>query len=171
MKLINEQISPAFVKQALILSKYTALLRKILPAECLNHVEVANIRNQNLMLITDSPVWTTKLRQLSPQILQALTANPVTNDPTGSESSAEDKPKIHHVQISTRYKHSHHTTQGMNTSAAEADAQKKQHPKISAKTAEILSQSADSINHQQLKESLLKIASHASGSTTKKRSK
>jgi len=114
-----------------MLSKYSVLLRKILPPECLNHVEVANIRNQNLILITDSPVWTTRLRQLSPQILQFLTSNPVElentaldNTANNSESSAQKMPMIHHVQITTRYKHSHHTA-GPGENIANVDRYRK----------------------------------------------
>lgn len=157
-----------------MLSKYSILLRKILPPECLNHVEVANIRNQNLILITDSPVWTTRLRQLSPQILQFLTSNPVElentaldNTANNSESSAQKMPMIHHVQITTRYKHSHHTA-GSGENIANVENQLKPLPKISSKTAELLSQSAGSIDHQQLKTALLKIAAHAKDKSPKK---
>ena len=80
MKPLNEQIDPEFMIQAKKLAQYTQLLQKILPIECRNHVQVANIRNQNLMLITDSPVWTTRLRQLCPQILQFIRENSVNTD-------------------------------------------------------------------------------------------
>ena len=59
MKPINEQINPNILIQAKKLTQFMQLLQNILPIECRNHVQVANIRNQNLMLITDSPVWTT----------------------------------------------------------------------------------------------------------------
>jgi hypothetical protein len=144
MKSINEQISTKFVIQAKKLAKYTSLLRNILPMECHNHVQVANIRDQNLMLITDSPVWTTRLRQLSPQILQSICSN-----------TAESEQIIHHIQISTRY----HSSNG---SEQQILNKKNRHKlQISDKTAMMLSQSADSIEHPQLKSALLKIASHA----------
>ena len=148
MKPINEQINPKFVIQAKKLAEFTQLLRRVLPVECHDHVEVANIRDQNLMLITDSPVWTTKLRQLSPQILQFIR----TNTP---DSDADRAQIIHHIQISTRYHAS-------DTDKQQALNKKDRHkPQISEKTATMLSQSADSINHQPLKSALLKIASHA----------
>jgi len=146
MKSINEQINPKFVIQAKKLAQFAQLLRRILPAECHGHVEVANIRDQNLMLITDSPVWTTKLRQLSPQILQFIRSN--------TPDDASRAQIIHHIQISTRYHAS-------DTGKQQALNKKNQHKlQISEKTAKILSQSADSIEHQQLKSALLKIASH-----------
>lgn len=155
MKPLNEQINPKFVIQARKLARYTQLLHKILPIECRNHVEVANIRDQNLMLITDSPVWTTRLRQLSPQILQFLRDNPLAVD-AGKDSA--QTPFIHHIQITTRY-----NAAGSNrTDITQQNCDKKKRVKlqISEKTAEVLSQSADSIEHPQLKAALLKMASH-----------
>ena len=152
MKPINEQINPNILIQAKKLTQFMQLLQNILPIECRTHVQVANIRNQNLMLITDSPVWTTRLRQLSPQILQYIQEN------TSSHRKSE---MIHHIQISTRY---HSTTGNAETSAPEKNLHK---PEISEKTAKLLSQSADSISHQQLKKALLKIASHGKSNTGK----
>lgn len=150
MKPINEQINANILLQAKKLSKFTHLLHNILPIECRNHVQVANIRNQNLMLITDSPVWTTRLRQLSPQILQYIQEN--------STDSGQSQ-IIHHVQISTRY---HSTDNDTPATAAKKNLHK---PEISEKTATLLSQSANSISHQQLKKALLKIASHSKKNT------
>ncbi len=147
MKSINEQINPKFVIQAKKLVKFKQLLHKILPVECHNHVEVANIRDQNLMLITDSPVWTTKLRQLSPQILQFIRSNTSNNEANRAQI-------IHHIQISTRYNGSNGSKQ------QNLNKTKRRKATISEKTATILSQSADSIDHPQLKSALLKIAGH-----------
>lgn len=144
MKPVGAQINPKLVKQAKILAQYTQLLRNVLPIECHNHVEVANIRQQILMLITDSPVWTTRLRQLSPMILQYFNEN----------RTAETATLIHHIQISTRY-------QKKNTpEKASATASRRQKPVISSKSAGLLAQSAEIIEHKELKDSLLKLASH-----------
>jgi hypothetical protein len=161
MKSINEQINPKFVIQAKKLAKYTQLLHKILPVECHNHVEVANIRDQNLMLITDSPVWTTRLRQLSPQILQFIRTH--TPDNEASDNNANRAQIIHHIQISTRY-------HGSNGKELQTLNKKNRHKmQISEKTATMLAQSADSISHPQLKSALLKIASHATNKTGDKK--
>lgn len=145
MQRLNEQISSKFVNQAKKLDQYTRILHKVLPIECREHVQVANIRQQNLMLITDSPVWTTRLRQLSPAILQFIRENSIDADQI-----------IHHIQISTRY----------HNNAADKQRQhfekKRAIPKISEKTSELLSQSANSIDNQQLKDALLRVASHIS---------
>lgn len=149
MKPINEQINPKFVIQAKKLSHFKRLLHDILPVECRGHVEVANIRDQNLMLIADSPVWTTRLRQLSPQILQFIRKN----TPNGDNNKAQI---IHHIQISTRY--------SVSASNEQHSTEQKHKPRlqISETTASMLSQSADSIEHQQLKAALLRIARHVS---------
>ena len=145
MKPINEQFKPEFLVQVKKLAYFTQLLHSILPVECRGHVAVANVRNQNLMLITDSPVWTTRLRQLSPQILQFIQKNTADN--------SNNKEQIHHVQISTRYQ---------TATPDQQQAKKKDKPSlhISEKTASILFQSADSMQHQQLKAALLRIARH-----------
>ena len=145
MKPINEQFKPEFLVQAKKLDYFTQLLHGILPVECRGHVAVANVRNQNLMLITDSPVWTTRLRQLSPQILQFIQKNTADN--------SNNKEQIHHVQISTRY-------HAANPDQQQAKKKDKPSLHISEKTASMLSQSADSIQHQQLKAALLRIARH-----------
>ena len=149
MKTLNEQINPKFVLQAKKLAQYTRILQKILPIECQNHVQVANIRQQNLMLITDSPVWTTRLRQLSPQILQFLREN------SERYFATDDAQVIHHVQISTRYQHN-------GTAKQQTDTKKHRNkPVISEQTANLLLQSASSMSDQPLKSSLLRIASHS----------
>ena len=146
MKTLSENISPKFVIQARKLAKYTQLLHQILPIECRGHVEVANIRNQNLMLITDSPVWTTKLRQLSPQILQFVRENSPNTDTSSDKSQI-----IHHVQISTRYNPA-------GDQQYNKQEQKKPAPTMSQKAAQMLAQSANSINSEKLKASLQRIA-------------
>ena len=146
MKPINEQFKPEFLAQAKKLAYFTQLLHSILPVECRDHVAVANVRNQNLMLVTDSPVWTTRLRQLSPQILEFIRKN--------AADKFSNKEQIHHVQISTRY-------QATNTDQQQAKKGNKPGLQISEKTASMLTQSADSIQHQQLKAALLRIARHS----------
>ncbi len=149
MKPLNEQINPKIIAQARKLNQYTRILHQILPIECRNHVQIANIRQQNLMLITDSPVWTTRLRQLCPQILQFL-----------HENNVENEKIIHHIQISTRY-------QNNDAGESKALAKKNRHkPSITEKTANLLSQSANSIDDQQLKEALLRMASNSTTDST-----
>jgi len=145
MKTINEQISPNFIIQAKKLAHLTKLVHSVLPVECHGHVSVGGIRDRNLMLITDSPVWTTRLRQLSPQILQHIRAN--TPEKQASQI-------IHHVQISTRYNNS-----ALDKQQA-LSKESRQKPRLSEKSGLMLAQSAESIEHPKLKMALLKLASH-----------
>ncbi len=149
MKQINEQINPVFLQQTQKLAQFTKILRAVLPVECLNHVKVANIRNQTLMLVTDSPVWTTRLRQLSPQILQFMQENmPVLNSPSNKADL------IHHLRISTRYQ-----TGGRSAGSVQKKSRKKL--QVSQKTAKLLSQSADDLEDNPLKKALSRLAAHA----------
>lgn len=175
MKTINEQINPAFISQAKKLTQIKRLLDQILPVDCHIHYQVANIRQQILMLITDSPVWTTRLRQLSPKILQYINENSqkfetclnIHKQSTKGASSLQNdsnhdlktnivrnsKPIIHHIQITTRY----HSQNNGNNNLKRQNTSK---PEISNKTAELLSQSANSIEHPHLKNALKKLAQH-----------
>ena len=155
MKPFSEQIDPRFIIQAKKLAQYSQLLQQILPIECRNHVEVANIRNQNLMLITDSPVWTTRLRQLCPQILQFIRENSVNTDTSNKKTQI-----IHHIQISTRYNPANAKQTGARQQQISSERERHR-PRLSEKTAELLSQSANSMSHQPLKTALLKVARHA----------
>lgn len=145
MKTINQQINPSFVKQVKKLTQYTQLLSQILPIECRNHVEVANIRNQNLMLITDS--------RYGPPNYVNLVRNSLIS--YKNNKSTDTSQIIHHIQISTRY----HTSTA--NQAPSSTNKKRPLPQISHKTAGLLTQSASSINHLPLKNALLKIASHS----------
>lgn len=151
MKPLNEQLAPGLVIHARKLQHFTRLLHKILPVECRNHVEVANIRQKNLILVTDSPVWTTRMRQLAPQILQFINEHETE---LGDSTDKPDSPKpvIHHIQIQTRY---HSTDKHEKQSSS-----RRKRPRISDKTAELLSRSANSIDDPKLQNALLKIARH-----------
>ena len=119
-------------------------IRSVLPPEFDGHVKVANVRNNSLILVTDSPVWTTRLRQLSSHILQALKDN---------SSNLPKTQIIHHIQIQTRYQAS---------GSPPPQRPVKQKPELSRNTAERLRQSADSIDDPQLKQALARLAKNVS---------
>lgn len=165
MKPLDEQINPKFVQHAKKLSKITQFLNKFLPVECRGHVQVGNIQHKTLNLITDSPVWTTRVRQLSPQLIQYINDNSraFTTCLKGSASQTaqtstadnDNSVLIHHVRVSTRYS-------SANDSARKGSVKKQSQPlKLSRNSARLLSQSADSIQHEELRSSLRKLARHA----------
>lgn len=89
MDTFSRQLDPKIRQTAQKLSKYTLLLKKALPPECENHFSVAKVLNKTIVIVADSPVWTSRLRQLGQLILNAMKAQ-----------SHED---LHHVKIITRH--------------------------------------------------------------------
>ena len=140
MKPINEQINPNYVKQARILDSFSPFILSYLPPEFHGHVKVANIRNNSLILVTDSPVWTTRLRQLSSHILQALKDN---------SSKLPKTQIIHHIQIQTRYQAG---------TPPRPESRTRPRPVLIRHTAERLKQSAESIDDPTLRQALEKLA-------------
>ena len=165
MKSFNEQINPKFIHKAKKLCKVTKFLQNILPVECHGHFQVGNFRQQILILISDSPVWTTRLRQLSPQILKYIHENSDSFfdclDIPGSGKSGDvaagsvNTQIVHHIQITTRYSNRQHSPQKR---VAKNFTGRRE---LSQQSAKLLAQSADSIKHEKLKASLQKLARHA----------
>lgn len=145
MKRINNQINPEFINQAKILSRYTPVVQACLPPDYHAHVRVANIRNNSLVLVTDSPVWTTRLRQLAGTILQALHDN---------AARLPASAPIHHVQVQTSY------FSQQETSGHAENAVNKAPRGISEQAASYLAQSADSIDDPELKKALSRLSRH-----------
>ena len=72
MKSISRLINPQLLGKASQLDKLTKVVRSSLPAECRDHVAVADIRDKQLILVTDSPVWSSRLRLYHNDILEML---------------------------------------------------------------------------------------------------
>ncbi len=135
MRTINASLDPQLLAKARRLDHLTLLLRQNLPPECDGHYHVANIKNRTVFIITDSPVWTTRLRQLAPVIVTLLTDNDVSN--------------VQHVHVSSRI---HYKT-------APPPKPKLVKRKLSDASAELINQSSTYITDSRLKEALLKLAS------------
>ncbi|MDH5711637.1 MAG: DUF721 domain-containing protein [Gammaproteobacteria bacterium] len=73
MKHIDQQLNHGLVSKARHLEQLTALLDTQLPRETSGHYHVAAIDNSTLTIVTDSPVWTSRLRQLGPDIIKMIT--------------------------------------------------------------------------------------------------
>lgn len=72
MKTLSSSLDSKILARSENLQALTYLLTQNLPLECSGHFQVANIRHGTLVLVTESPVWTTRLRQLSAEILRLL---------------------------------------------------------------------------------------------------
>jgi len=97
---ISEKLSLRFRKKALELSRLSRAVKISLPNDCHDHMEIADIRDNQLIILTDSPVWQTRLRMYSQTILEALhqhagiKLNRVTLRLTPQKRVIEEKPPV-----------------------------------------------------------------------------
>jgi len=137
MKTLASQLDPALLARSRKYEKLTLLLRQHLPPECDNHYAVTNIHQQELVIVTDSPVWATRLRQLAPQIIALV---------------RQDLAQIQHVQIKTRLPA---TTARPAPGPAPNLAAKRQ---LSQRASQQIQSAAACISDETLKNALLKLA-------------
>ena len=135
MKQLNDALNLGILAQTQKLDHLTMLLRTQLPPECDGHYDVAAIHGSTLVIVTDSPVWTTRLRQLGPLILQSL-----------ENKTAQ---YFQHVRIISRH--------GPVVSNYELPVVKRE---LSQQSRHQITQAAKYIKDKPLKEALLKIAQH-----------
>jgi len=69
---ISQKLNLKISKKALELQRLNLAVKASLPRDCKEHMEIAAIRNNQLVVITDSPVWQTRLRMYSQSMLEAL---------------------------------------------------------------------------------------------------
>ncbi|VAW62508.1 hypothetical protein MNBD_GAMMA08-2796 [hydrothermal vent metagenome] len=69
---ISNKLRLKFKTKALELARLNRAVKISLPVDCHAHMEIADIRNNQLIILTDSPVWQTRLRMFSQTILEAL---------------------------------------------------------------------------------------------------
>ena len=72
MKNLLNHIQSGYIAKAGQLETLQRIVIASLPKSCHFHVHVADIRDGQLILITDSPVWATKIRLYFPSILDML---------------------------------------------------------------------------------------------------
>jgi hypothetical protein len=111
-----------------------------LPPETDGHYHVANIQGRTLVIMTDSPVWTTRLRQLGPRILTIL--------------QNSGRKNLLHIRVFSR------PAQSPVARPPESVKTKPKH--ISLQSSRLLNQAASTIGDEGLREALLKLARHAS---------
>lgn len=69
---ITNKLAQSIRQKALTLGKMNQAIKAALPTDCHSHVEVAGISENQLIILTDSPVWQTRLRMLSQIMLETL---------------------------------------------------------------------------------------------------
>jgi hypothetical protein len=138
MRSLGSLLDPKLVARSTRYEKLTLLLRQQLPPECDGHYAVASIANLQLIIVADSPVWATRLRQLAPLILQLVT---------------QQESEIQHIQVKTRM-----------TSPPPAPAPtRKNSPEgrtLSQQASDQLVSAASCISDEPLKNALLKLSRH-----------
>ena len=135
MKQLNNALDPGILAHARKLERLTMLLRNELPPECDGHYHAAAIHDSTLVIVTDSPVWTTRLRQLGPQIIQLL-KNKIPQS-------------LQHVRIISRH--------GPAVNKHEPAVVKHE---LSQQSSQHIAQTASYIKDKPLREALLKISRH-----------
>ena len=140
MDSFNSRLDDSLRKRAQELRRLTSMLRGELPPESDGHYHVANIQNRTVVIMTDSPVWTTRIRQLGPRILTIL--------------QNSGRKNLLHIRVFSR---------PAQSPAARPPGSVKTKPRqISRQSSRLISQAASSIGDDGLREALLKLARHAS---------
>ena len=137
---INSRLDKRLLRRARELERLNALLRGALPPELDGHYAIANIDDRTVVIMTDSPVWTTRVRQLGPRILQAL-----------SEDSSSQR--LLHIRVFSR------PAQAIDSKPIES--KKKPPLPISSQSSQLLQQTAAGIDDDELSHALLKLAKRA----------
>ncbi len=140
MDAFDNRLDGALKQRARELRRLTELLRCELPPECDGHYHVANIRNGTLVIMTDSPVWTTRIRQLGPRILAAL--------------RKQTRHNLVHIRAFSR--------PGQSPTVKPPTPARTRHEPISARSSQLITQTASYIDNDELRDALLKLARHAS---------
>ena len=147
LDLFNTRLDERLKKRAQELNRLTLMLRNELPPEVDGHFSVANIRDRTLIIMSDSPVWATRLRQLGPQIVTILQNNGRKN--------------LLHIQVFSRPPNS--------PSVRPPEPAPGPEKSISSQSRQLINQTATYIEDENLREAMLKLAKH--GSTTEPKKK
>jgi len=136
LKTKNSQVA-ALVTQAQKLEFLNNKLLDLLPAPLPLHCHLAKINNNTLVIVVDSPTWSTRLRYSIPDLLAKL------------KHQSHYFIAVKNIDIKVNPKWNSKTVHRVLK------------PKpISAETAKCLKETANSIENETVKKALLKLASH-----------
>ncbi len=151
MKSILQQLDPDLLTRARKLSVLTLILQEETPPQSHPHFQVVNINRHSLFVVTDSALWATKLRQLAPNLVNALLKR--RDSPAYKIDLKTIIPEnIKHIQIVTRPEIAN---SGSWQKTEKTTRKRHLTPEVAAK----LSQSASAISDERLKKALLKLSS------------
>jgi len=133
----NKQVN-TIVSEARRLNEIKIIISQSLDQQVADHIEVAKARSGVLTLITDSPVWATRIRYTQSEIINSLKNYAVTKN-------------IHSLSVKVQ--------------PIEFSHQQKKHKRktlsISHESARRMLDTIDSISDPQLKLALIRITKHA----------
>lgn len=135
VKPLSSLLDPVLLARSKRYDRLSLRLRQSLPAECDGHYAITGIHQQELVIVADSPVWATRLRQLAPQILALASGQPTV---------------LRHVQIKTRLP----TSEPLNIQPAVRTVRRELSPRASQQ----INSAAAGIADPSLKNALLKLA-------------
>jgi len=135
------------------LSLITHILRQAMPASIHPHFHVVKVSQQTLSVLTDSPVWATKLRQLAPELIKSLHAERLANT-YKTQLNTIIPASLKHLQLLTR------PVQIPAKEPIKTGPPPEKQRYISRKTASLLTQTASFINDDKLSDALQRLSRH-----------
>lgn len=132
MDSISNKLQSRLRRQAQQLQGILAALKSTLPEECQPHIEVGGVRDNQLVILTDSAVWQTRLRMYSQSMLESV------------QQHTELRPSRLIIKVSPPRR----------------PAVEEHHPRrlLSQKSADIIQKTAQGINDPELRKALEKLA-------------
>lgn len=132
MKRLSKLINPELTRKTQVLAQIDKLIKTALPIAAHPHIHVANIYDQEVTLVSDTPVWSTRLRLYTQEMLYML----AQHTEYGITNIRIRLHKSHHIQLPIQ------TTR----------------PVLSRASAELIRQTADCISDPDLKLALQQLA-------------
>lgn len=134
MDSISNKLQSRLRRQAQQLQGILSALKSALPEECRPHLEVGGIRDNQLVILTDSTVWQTRLRMYSQSMLESV------------QQHTELRPSRLIIKVSPPRR----------------PPAEEHHPRrfISQKSADIIEKTAQGISDPELRKALEKLAKH-----------
>ncbi len=158
MKPVFEQINPEIRRKASALSAVTHFVQTLLPSQAHAHFHVSKLDTHCLTITVDNAVWATRIRQLGPQILQAL-GDERQRHPCGIDLASLISPQLRHIKVVTR--------PGAPPSAPAPSRRRARSsatpPRLGASVCQRIAETAEAIRDESLKASLRKLASRGPG--------
>jgi len=153
MKPIFEQLDPNMLSRVKNLSLLTHILQQALPVQAHSHFHVVNINQQTLFVLTDSPIWATKLRQLASDLIKSLQTERL-NNAYKTQNSTFIPASLKHIKVLTR------PAKIQPATADKSNKPIKYQRYISEQAALSLTRTADFIDDDNLSKALHRLATH-----------